>query len=302
MIFGIFYGVVFPVTPLKAFVLPFTFLMVYPMMVNLQLKQAFSAGDIKLQLVAQGINFFVIPFLALGVTKVFFPDQPLMALGLLLSALLPTSGMTISWTGFAKGNIGAAIKMTVVGLILGSLVAPFYAKWLMGASVDIPLYKTFIQIAIVVFLPMAAGYLTQRLIVFKCGWEGYSKNWKHRFPPLSTVGVLGIVFVAMALKATTIVESPQVLLKMLIPITLLYAVNFLLSSLVGKIFFNREDGIALVYGTVMRNLSIALAIAMSVFGKQGADIALIIAVGYIVQVQSAAWYVTFTDTIFGKNK
>ena len=63
--------------------------------------------------------------------------------------------------------------------------------------------------------------------------------------------------------------------------------------------FNRENGIALVYGTVMRNLSIALAIAMTVFGEEGADIALIIAIGYIVQVQAAAWYVRLTDTIFG---
>ncbi len=50
----------------------------------------------------------------------------------------------------------------------------------------------------------------------------------------------------------------------------------------------------------MRNLSIALAIAMTVFGKQGAEIALIISMGYIIQVQSAAWYVKLTDKIFGQ--
>jgi hypothetical protein len=45
---------------------------------------------------------------------------------------------------------------------------------------------------------------------------------------------------------------------------------------------------------------IALAIAMTAFGKNGAEIALIIAVAYIVQVQAGAWYVKFTDRIFGK--
>jgi predicted Na+-dependent transporter len=50
----------------------------------------------------------------------------------------------------------------------------------------------------------------------------------------------------------------------------------------------------------MRNLSIALAIAMTAFGKeQGSEIALIIAMAYIIQVQAAAWYVRFTDRIFG---
>jgi predicted Na+-dependent transporter len=50
----------------------------------------------------------------------------------------------------------------------------------------------------------------------------------------------------------------------------------------------------------MRNLSIALAIAITVFGSEkGSEIALIIAMAYIIQVQSAAWYVKLTDKIFG---
>jgi len=50
----------------------------------------------------------------------------------------------------------------------------------------------------------------------------------------------------------------------------------------------------------MRNLSIALAIAITVFGdEQGSEIALIIAMAYIIQVQAAAWYVKLTDKIFG---
>jgi hypothetical protein len=48
----------------------------------------------------------------------------------------------------------------------------------------------------------------------------------------------------------------------------------------------------------MRNLSIALAIAMNSFGGSGADIALIVSAAYIIQVQAAAWYVRYTDRIF----
>jgi arsenite transporter len=42
-----------------------------------------------------------------------------------------------------------------------------------------------------------------------------------------------------------------------------------------------------------------LAIAMTAFGKQGTTIALLIALAYVIQIQSAAWYVRFTDKIFG---
>lgn len=299
MALGILFGYFYDSSFLKILILPLTFFMVYPMMVNLQIKKVFSKGDSKLQIVTQLINFAIIPFLAFGLGKIFFQDKPLIALGLLLAALLPTSGMTISWTGFAKGNLNSAIKMTVIGLIAGSLATPFYAKWLMGTVIEIPLFDVFKQIALIVFLPMIAGYITQIFIIWKYGEAKYHKDIKNKFPLLSTIGVLGIVFVAMALKSNTIISQPSMLLSLFIPLLIIYGVNFLLSTIVAKYLFSREDGIALVYGTVMRNLSIALAIAMTVFGKQGSDIALIIALAYIIQVQSAAWYVKFTDRIFG---
>ncbi len=111
--------------------------------------------------------------------------------------------------------------------------------------------------------------------------------------------MLGIVFVSMALKAKSIVHHPVILPNLLFPLVLIYALNFALSTIVGKLMFDRDDAIAMVYGTVMRNLSIALAIAMGVFGAKGADAALLIALAYIVQVQAAAWYVKFTDKLFG---
>lgn len=300
MVIGIIFGVIANPSPLQALVIPLTFLMVYPMMINLQVKKVLSGGDYKVQLVTQFINFAIIPFVAFGMTRIFFPNQPFVALGLLLASLLPTSGMTISWTGFAKGNISAAIKMTVIGLILGSIATPFYAKWLMGAVVEIPLSSVFRQIFIIVFLPMVLGIVTQRILIATVGQDKYEKNLKKKFPAFSTIGVLGIVFVAMALKAKAIVGDPMMLLSFLVPLVILYALNFLLSTLVGKWLFDRGDAIALVYGTVMRNLSIALAIAMTAFGPDGSDIALIISMAYIIQVQAAAWYVKFTDRIFGE--
>ena len=71
------------------------------------------------------------------------------------------------------------------------------------------------------------------------------------------------------------------------------------SSQTGKPLLARGDAIALVYGTVMRNLSIAPALAINAFGPQGAGAALMVALSYVVQVQAAAWYVKYTDRIFG---
>jgi ACR3 family arsenite efflux pump ArsB len=158
------------------------------------------------------------------------------------------------------------------------------------------------QIAFIVFIPMIAGYLTQQVLVKKYGRKTFQSLLAPRFPALSTLGVLGIVFIAMALKAKAIVESPQLLLFGLAPLAIIYMFNFLISTLVGRLFLPRGDAIALVYGSVMRNLSIALAIAINAFGPQGSSAALVIAMAYIIQVQSAAWYVKFADMFFGKER
>lgn len=296
---GFLYGLVADAAWLKALIVPFTFLMVYPMMVTLRIKKVLEGGDGKAQLLTQAINFCIIPFVAFGLGKLFFPASPFMALGLLLASLVPTSGMTISWTGFAKGNLEAAVKMTVVGLVLGSLATPFYVQWLLGAHVSVDTASVMKQIAVIVFLPMVAGFATQQALVSRLGQKGFQEVWAPRFPALSTIGVLGIVFIAIAVKAQAIAQRPHELVGIFIPLLLLYLINYTLSTVTGKSLLPRGDAIALVYGTVMRNLSIALAVAMNAFGPQGSDAALVIALAYIIQVQSAAWYVKLTDRLFG---
>ena len=299
MALGFGYGTLCYPAFLKRLIVPLTFLMVYPMMVTLNVRRVFSGGDGRAQLLGQAINFAIIPFLAYGAGRLFFPQQPYMALGLLLAGLVPTSGMTISWTGFAGGNTAAAVKMTVIGLSLGSVATPFYVKFLLGTAIAVDLLAVGQQILVIVFLPMALGFATQQALIRRYGRQAFQTRLAPRFPGLSTLGVLGIVFVAMALKARAIAGAPDLLLVILAPLALVYAANYLLSTFLGRLLLPREDAIAMVYGTVMRNLSIALAIAINAFGPQGSTAALVVAMAYVIQVQSAAWYVKFTDRIYG---
>jgi ACR3 family arsenite efflux pump ArsB len=298
MLLGFASGLAADVRPLKELILPFTFLMVYPLMVTMRLRKVLEGGDGKAQALAQGMNFGVIPFAAFGLGLAFFPGRPFLALGLLLAGLVPTSGMTIAWTGFAKGNVEAAVKMTVLGLILGSLLTPLYLNALMGAKVKVGLAVVFGHIMLTVFLPLAAGYATQRLLIRRHGPRVFQKSLAPRFPVLSTLGVLGIVFIAMALKAREIAAHPLLVAEILVPVVLLYGGNYVLGVLAGRSFLEREDAVALVYGTVMRNLSIAMAVAMNAFGEGGAEATLVICAAYLVQVQSAAWSVGWLKRFF----
>ena len=86
--FGFGFGLLAPTGWLKLL----TFLMVYPMMVTFKLTKVLEGGDSKAQLVAQLINFGIIPFVAFGLGQTFFPTQPYYAMGLLLAALLADLG------------------------------------------------------------------------------------------------------------------------------------------------------------------------------------------------------------------
>ena len=299
-------GFLFNAAPLKKFIIPITFLMIYPMMATLNVRSIFQGKDTRLQIVTQIINFVFVPIIVFFLGKFFFAGAEskygLWAVGLFLIGVLPASGMTISWTGFAKGNKEAATKMLVFGLFIGAFAAPVYTKVFMGATIDVDMLHMFQQICIFVFLPLIAGLLTQTYLIRKHGKKAWDETYKPAFPPFSALGVSLIAFVAMALKAKNILANPGDILSIIVPLVIFYLISYVVLSLIGKAFFSREDAVAMVFGVVMRDLSIALAIAMTAFGKEGSTIALLIAMAYVIQIQSAAWYIKLVPKIFGPPK
>ncbi len=299
-------GYLFDAKPLKKLIIPITFIMVYPMMTTLNVKSIFSGKDTKLQVVTQIINFILIPIIVFSLGKIFLSGADekygLWAVGLFLIGVLPASGMTISWTGFAKGNKEAATKMLVFGLIIGSMAAPVYTKIFMSTNVDVNMLHMFKQICIFVFVPLIAGLMTQKYLIKKHGKEAWMKVYKPKFPPFSALGVTMIAFVAMSLKSKNILAHPGDILTIVIPLIVFYLLSYTLLSVIGKMFFSREDAIAMVFGVVMRDLSIALAIALTAFKEQGSTIALLISMAYVFQIQSAAWYIKLVPWIFGDKK
>ncbi|OKY76224.1 MAG: arsenite transporter [Desulfobulbaceae bacterium DB1] len=296
-------GYLFDAKPLKQLIIPITFVMVYPMMVTLNVKSIFQGKDTKLQLTTQLINFILVPIIVFALGKIFFAGEAekygLWAVGLFLIGVLPASGMTISWTGFAKGNKEAATKMLVFGLLIGAMAAPVYTKVFMGATVDVDMMFMFQEICIFVFVPLVAGILTQNYLVKKHGKKAWMEIYKPKFPPISALGVTMIAFVAMSLKAKNIIANPADIMVILVPLIIFYLLSYIMLTVIGKMMFSRDDAIAMVFGVVMRDLSIALAIAMTAFKEQGMTIALLIALAYVIQIQSAAWYIKLVPRIFG---
>jgi ACR3 family arsenite transporter len=170
----------------------------------------------------------------------------------------------------------------------------------MGAAIEVDMLHMFRQIVLFVFVPLFMGLVTQYWGAKKFGLQEWNARIKPKFPPFSALGVTLIAFVAMALKAKHIIANPGDIVAILIPLARILPDHVHAAVACRQdLSRTRDDAIAMVFGVVMRDLSIALAIAMTAFGKQGLTIALLIALAYVIQIQSAAWYVRLVDRIFG---
>jgi ACR3 family arsenite efflux pump ArsB len=299
MVLGLAVGAVADVRALRPLILPVTILMIYPIMVTLDVRTLVAECRVRLLTLVLAANLVLLPLLGWGLGRLFLPGEALQIFGLLLMASLPTSGMTISWTRFAGGNVASAVKMTVLGLLLGSLLVPFYARLLMGQAVELPLGETIRKILLVVFVPLAAGLVTQFALRRRYGDRVFARDIKPHFPQISSLAVVAIIFIAMCLRSRVILAEPFHLLRLLPPLILFYLLTYTLATVVGRALLPRDETVVLVFSTAMRNLSLALALAMTVLGPAGAEAALVIAVAYVVQVQSAAWYVKRADRLVG---
>ena len=277
---------------LRAAVVPILFLMIYPMMINIDLQEVINvrkhAAAVGLSLL---VNFGVAPLVAVGLARLFFAGSVEYAIGLYFIALIPTSGMTAAWTGLAGGDLEAALVAMAVNLLAAVAILPAYLSVLVPASVGFDPTALYRQLAQVVVVPMVAGNLTRRGLLRRYGPEGF-KRLKPTFGGLSSLGVMLIVFVAMTLRSTQILADPIASATTIAPLVAFYVVILLVGSGLGRLLLDTERAIALVYATSMRNLSIALAIVVAAGAVPDAAV-LPIALAYVIQPPLGAVYVHY---------
>lgn len=294
VILGLLYGYFSNPSYLKNYVSLVLFLMIYPMMINLKVTDVFkSMNNIKPILLSIGINFIISPIMAFILGKLFFgQSHPMLLLGIILIGLIPTSGMTASWTGLAKGNLQLSLVMISVNLLLSIIMIPIYMKIFLGQLVTIETIVILKSLLKVVVIPLILGDLTRRFLVQKYGIDKY-KGMKPNFSSISSLGVLFIVFIAMALKSKTIINQINLVALSIVPLIIFYVVLISISHIIGGKYLDTEDRIALVYGTTMRNLTIALGLSINSFGESLA--VFLIAIGYIAQLPIAALYMKLVN-------
>jgi ACR3 family arsenite efflux pump ArsB len=288
IVLGLLTGATFNVKPLKALVSPILFVMVFPMMLNVKFKDILEVlKSPRAVMLSVLINFTVAPMLAYGLGKLFLGHDPMLLLGMILIGLIPTSGMTASWTGLAGGKVQTALVMMTVNLLISMVAIPLYLNVFLSSSIAINTISIVVSLLKVVILPLIAASVTRNIIVSQKGAK-FFKELKPLFGGVSALGVMAIVWLAIALKAKTILNQPMLALQVMVPLVIFYFVLILIGQAAGRFIEVDGDKAPLVFGTALRNLTIALGMSMSVFGESLA--VLLIAIAYVVQLPMAVVY------------
>ncbi len=285
---GLAAGYFFDTSALKVLVLPVNFIMIYPSMVGFRLTELAHLSGRRTLLTSLAINFLLLPAAAYLLGSVLLKSSPEMFAGLAIAALLPTSNMTVNYTMFSKGNVIAAIRLTVLSLVAGSLLAPWYLYLMVGKYVPVDIWMTFKTIATIVFFPLVLGVITFHSLMKRFTTEEFNAGIKPLLTGLSMWGVVFMIFISVSVKSKEIFDSHAIFFIAFFVQFVFYGVNYAFAILGAKVSrLDRADSFALLYSTVLRNLGISLGLATVTFGSQAA---LMVSLAILVQPLLAVWF------------
>ena len=274
---------------LKAFVLPVAVMTIYPAMIGFQPVELARFSELRLMSANLLVNFLLLPVSALLIGMLMLAPWPELRMGLLVISVIPGGNMVVAFTMLYGGNVKASLKLSVVNLILGSLLAPLYLYLLAGKLLEIDILRIGKTIGLVIFLPLCMGVITYNLILKRYSHEQFQRDIKPKLPAVSAWGLIYIIFTSVSMKAVMIFSYPELVCQSLASLLLWYCTVFALCIPLGRIFFNRRDGLSLLLNAELRNLPIAISIALAAFTPQTA---MIVALAFLFQQQFAIWFCT----------
>jgi ACR3 family arsenite efflux pump ArsB len=277
-------------------------IMIFPVFINLEFNKGLKEfSNSKWIIVSTSlVNFVLYPLIAYGIGWIFLRNEPAMWLGLVLLSLIPTSGMTINWTYFTKGNMASIMAIVSAGIILSVIVLPFGIPYinahLMGdGTVNVDKQVILEKLFFIIVIPVIFGYVARKIIIKIKGYEFFQKM-KPVNGGISALGVIIVSFLVMSLKINqSILNEPEILLKALIPVTLFYILIFSISHFLGNFLYGKENAKAFFFGTAARYHVITLGVALGTYQEYDflGLITIMIALGLAIQIPALAFYAKY---------
>lgn len=273
----------------------FIWLMVYPMMVNIDFASIKDVGKKPKGLcITLVINWLVKPFTMAGLGVLFFEYifaglvDPQSAreyiAGMILLGVAPCTAMVFVWSQLVQGDANyTLVQVSINDLIMVFAFAPL-AAFLLGVSdIVVPWETLLLSVILYVVTPLLAGMGTRKMLL-SSGNTQAMKRFSTTIKPLSIIGLLATVVLLFGFQAQTIIDKPLVILLIAIPLLLQGYGIFMIAyawAWLWKVPFSTAAPAALI-GT-SNFFELAVAVAISLFGlSSGAALATV--VGVLVEV------------------
>ncbi len=255
---------------LNPLILPVVLLMLLPMMMTIVVKELkLVIRDKKIIIIASLINFVLSPLIGFIWAALFFNGlDPQFIAGWILKLTVPCSSMMVVWTGMSRGKTETALVIQVVSFLLATVAIPLWMTLLVGTYVSVDFWFFGKKIMLIIVLPMVAGASIRELLICrKYGKKFFKEEIKPFLPPISSVGMFMVIFIAVGGQASAIVDNLHLVGILLISIVLVYPLLLVLSLVVSKkAMIPYQDSIAIGFATTAKNHGIALALAVSSIG------------------------------------
>lgn len=310
---GVVLGLVFPALFAGAAALQFAnvnfiiavliWVMIYPMMIGVDFASLKDVGRKPKGLcITLVVNWLIKPFsmalLGLLFFEVLFVDwvdaesaREYIA-GMILLGVAPCTAMVFVWSQLVRGDANyTLVQVTVNDLIMIFAFAPIAALLLGVTELTVPWNTLLLSVFLYVAIPLVAGYYTRQSLTRSLGPKASESAVAARvteftgvLKPYSVIGLLATVVLLFGFQAQTIIDKPQVIALIVLPLIIqsygIFAIAYGWAYL-WRVPFSTAAPAALI-GT-SNFFELAVAVAISLFGlNSGAALATV--VGVLVEV------------------
>jgi ACR3 family arsenite transporter len=217
--------------------------------------------------------------------------------GMILLGVAPCTAMVFVWSQLTKGDANyTLVQVSINDVIMIFAFAPITALLLGMSDIQVPWETLLISVLLYVLLPLIAGVITRAKLNKRSSSDGVA-NLIKQLKPWSIIGLLATVLLLFGFQAQTIIDKPQVIVLIAIPLLIqtygIFAIAYFFARRL-KLPHNVAAPASMI-GT-SNFFELAVAVAISLFGlHSGAALATV--VGVLVEVPvmlSLVWFANRT--------